>query len=336
MPSVTIGDLSQHLLTTRNNTTLKTDLNTLVSELTSGEKSDLTAHLGASQTNLAGLDRQLEMLGRFERSNNDTQQMLSTMQLALGGVDSQRSRASGALLNITQASNASDISNTGSIAQSAFEGAVQSLNTRFGDRALFGGNDVNEMPLAEASLMLDALSLATAGLTDVAGITAAVDDWFNLPGGGFETVGYQGDTTGVMSRSIDGSQNIDVDVRADDQAVRDTLKHLALGALAGDMSDPLDLDTRRTLQQTAGESLLTSASSFFGMQARLGYAEGRVEEASVRISAQQTSYGIARNELVSADPFETATRLQAVQLQLETQFALTARLSRLSLTEYLR
>jgi len=39
---------------------------------------------------------------------------------------------------------------------------------------------------------------------------------------------------------------------------------------------------------------------------------------------------------VNADPFETASTLQAVQLQLETHYAMTARLSRLSLAEYLR
>ena len=114
------------------------------------------------------------------------------------------------------------------------------------------------------------------------------------------------------------------------------MKALAKGALAADSNLTLSLDTRRSLQQTAGVDLLSTASPIANLQARLGHAEQQVEQASVRISAQQSSYGIARNDLVSADPYETATRLQAVQQQLETQYTLTARLSRLSLTEYLR
>jgi len=42
----TIGDLRQHFLATQNTSRLKTDLNTLVEELTTGEKSNLTEHLG--------------------------------------------------------------------------------------------------------------------------------------------------------------------------------------------------------------------------------------------------------------------------------------------------
>ena len=201
---------------------------------------------------------------------------------------------------------------------------------------MFGGNDLNTAPMADPDVMLDELRLAVAGLTTAADIETAIDTWFDAPAGGFETTGYLGDETGVMTRTIDATQSVDVDVRADDQVLRDTLKALAKGALAADATLTIDIDTRQALQQQAGVDLLTVAAPMANLQARLGYAEGQVEEASVRIAAQQSSYGIARNDLVSADPFETAIRLQAVQQQLETQYTLTARLSRLSLTEYLR
>ena len=51
--------------------------------------------------------------------------------------------------------------------------------------------------------------------------------------------------------------------------------------------------------------------------------------------AQLTSLGIIRNDMTVADPFETAVRLQEVQLQLETQFTITSRLSGLSLVNYI-
>ena len=336
MPISTIGDMRQHFLTSRANLSLKTDLQTLVQELTSGQKSDLTAHLGASQTKLTGLDRQLEMLGRYAQSNTDTGQLLSTMQLALDGIEGQRATSSAALLTVTTASSMSQIENAGGISLGGFRATAQTLNMRFGDRSMFGGNDLNTAPMADPDVMLDELRLAVAGLTTAADIETAIDTWFDAPAGGFETTGYLGDETGVMTRTIDATQSVDVDVRADDQVLRDTLKALAKGALAADATLTIDIDTRQALQQQAGVDLLTVAAPMANLQARLGYAEGQVEEASVRIAAQQSSYGIARNDLVSADPFETAIRLQAVQQQLETQYTLTARLSRLSLTEYLR
>lgn len=332
----TIGDMRQFFMTSRSNALLKADLNTLVEELTSGQASDLTQHLGASQTNLAGLNRQLNMLDRFGQSNSDTAQVLSMMQSVLLGVESNRAFASNALLTIDSGSSIEQISNVADIAKSSFDSTIQALNTRYGDRSLFGGVDLDNNPLADASVIMDEVRLAVDGLTDPTDITAAVNAWFDAPAGGFETLGYQGDPSDVLTRSIDANQTVDIDARADDQAVRDALKAFALGALAADTTLALDLNARRALQAGAGNALLSVSGSLTGMQARLGYAEGLVEEASVRISAQQSSYGIARNELVSADPFETATRLQAVQQQLETQYTLTARLSRLSLTEYLR
>ena len=331
-----IGDIRQHFLTSRANVSLKTDLQTLVKELTSGEKSDLTAHLGASQTRLNGVDRQLELLGRFAQSNSRTGHLLSAMQLALTGVDEQRATSSAALLVVTTASTTSQVENAGDISMSNFRAIVQTLNLRHGDRSTFGGNNLDISPMADPDDMLDALRLEVAGLTSATDVETAIDAWFDTAGGGFETIGYLGDDTGVMTHSIDANQSIDVDVRADDQALRDTMKALAKGALAGDGSLTLNLDARQALQQQAGVDLLTLAAPLANLQARLGHAEGLVEQASVRIAAQQSSHGIARNELVSADPFETATHLQAVQQQLETQYILTARLSRLSLTEYLR
>jgi len=86
----------------------------------------------------------------------------------------------------------------------------------------------------------------------------------------------------------------------------------------------------------AGEALIAGAGNLVQLRASVGSAEARVEEASARLSARETALEIARNDMSAADPYETASNLQEVQLQLETHYTLTARLSRLSLTEYLR
>ncbi|WP_281981085.1 flagellin [Thalassorhabdomicrobium marinisediminis] len=336
MPLSTIGDMRQHFMTGRANTALKTDLQTLVQELTTGEKADLTAHLGASQAELTSVDRQLALLDRFAQSNQQTSLLLSQMQVTLEGVSDQRDTASAVLLSVNSSSDLSEIGNAAQVAEDGFTATVQMLNSRSGDRSMFAGRDLGSNALAPAEDMLAALRGATAGLSDAPSVEAAVAAWFDAPGGGFETTGYLADAGAPLTRAIDGTQSVEIAARADDQALRDTMKAFALGALAADPALGISTADRQALQRSAGEGLLTVATPLAHLQTQIGYAEGRVEEASVRIAAQQSSFGIARNDLVSADPFETATRLQEVQQQLDTHYTLTARLSRLTLTEYLR
>jgi len=228
------------------------------------------------------------------------------------------------------------MTNVSQVATSSFKASINVLNTRYGDRSILSGTDVDEAPLASAETMLSSLQAAVSGLSDANSIANAVESWFDDSGGGFEIIGYQGDADGFMSRPLDGNQTVHIDARADDVAIRDVLKGLAMAHFAGDDSLSLDLSEQRKLLQMSATGLLSAAEPMAGFQSRVGFIEGDVEEASVRNLAEQTSYGIARSELISADPFETATKLEAVQLQLETQYTLTARLSGLSLTEYLR
>ncbi|PQO24558.1 flagellar biosynthesis protein FlgL, partial [Rhodobacteraceae bacterium WD3A24] len=72
------------------------------------------------------------------------------------------------------------------------------------------------------------------------------------------------------------------------------------------------------------------------LEGRVGAAEARVERAAARNSAEATAMESARNDLVGRDPFETASALQETTARLEKIYTVTARLSRLSLLEFLR
>ena len=72
------------------------------------------------------------------------------------------------------------------------------------------------------------------------------------------------------------------------------------------------------------------------VRAEIGSAQAHIENASARNAAEKTALEISRNELVAVDPYETATRLEAVRNQLDTLYALTVRMSRLSLAEYMK
>ncbi len=72
------------------------------------------------------------------------------------------------------------------------------------------------------------------------------------------------------------------------------------------------------------------------MRANLGTVEAHIETVSVQSASETSALEILKANLLSVDPYETASELQAVQTQLETLYALTARMSRLSLVDFLR
>ena len=72
------------------------------------------------------------------------------------------------------------------------------------------------------------------------------------------------------------------------------------------------------------------------LAARIGTVEAQIEAARTRNSAEETALGIFRSEIGSVDSYEAATRLEQARSQLESLYLITARVSRLSLTEFLR
>lgn len=334
MPISSVGDMAQHYNTMRNGSAIKLELSGLAESMSSGRVTDIVQHLGGETAQLSGINHTLSRLDAYVTSGGEIENSLANMQLVLGQIDTISQETSSQLLLINSNASEGQVTEASRTARSNFDTMVNLLNTRVGDRALFGGADVENTPLASADDMLGDIVTAIGGATSQAAISAAIDTWFDDPSGGFATMGYQGDTGAVVERRISGDTTISVDARADDIAIRSTLKFAALAAIADEMP-ALDLGTRSGLLQEAGIGLFSASSELVNVQARVGSLEGTITRELTEMSAQSAVLQIAKNDLVSADPFDTASRLQAVQLQLETHYAVTARMSQLSLLSYL-
>jgi len=124
-------------------------------------------------------------------------------------------------------------------------------------------------------------------------------------------------------------------VTADAEEIRDFLGALALGGLLGRgifLGDPAE---QGALARLAGESLFDADSRLVDLQADIGSMEAQLERATVEVAAESDSLTIARSKLIEIDPYEAAIELQNAETQLQTIYTITARLSRLSLTQYL-
>lgn len=70
-------------------------------------------------------------------------------------------------------------------------------------------------------------------------------------------------------------------------------------------------------------------------QARIGFAEARLKNAVEAMELSETRFASALQALEGVDPYEAATRINLLMTQLETSYALTGRINRLSLLSYI-
>ena len=67
-----------------------------------------------------------------------------------------------------------------------------------------------------------------------------------------------------------------------------------------------------------------------------GLTQNQIAEAEAQNSSATTALEIAQVDLIGVDDYDAATRLSAAQTRLETIYAITARMSALSLVNYLK
>ncbi len=334
MSTISLGDMAQQFTSLRNGNAIKTELFQLTNSLSTGQVSDLTQSLRGETTRFSGLQYSLTQLDGYRQVASETQQTLANTQIILGKVDSTRSAIAERLLLVSDSSTTAQIDEAARASRSGFQEIVSTLNTRIADRAFMGGNRVSSDPLAAPDAMMADIRTAIGASVDPATIGAIVDDWFNDPAGGFASSGYLGDTGAPTKRQVAENTSISVDARADDPAIKQVLQGAVLATLAGNLPG-LDREGKIALLQDSASQLYGAASGLVAVQARVGFAEEGATRALAETTAQQTSLRLVENDLALADPFETATRLQATQQQLETFFSLTARMSQLSLLRFI-
>lgn len=330
-----LGDMARYFASSRVNLEIRTRLDGLSKELSTGRRLDPSRDLGAEAARIPEIERRLTLVGRQISSASQITDRLTVMQATLGNLSALGNRLMEQLASLSQSAGNEWRQEASQSGKAAIEDVISSLNTRFAGSFLFSGVAEDIPSLSSAQSILDDIGAAISGASTADELVDLIDQWFAAPGGGFEAVAYQGDTGEPISRRIDDLTSIMIDVRADSEAIRDLMKGAALAHFAEDPGVILSDADRDTVVADATGMLFGAATALAELSGRLGGAEQRVDEAVARMTAEQTSLSLMRGTLLGADPFETASTLEQVQLQLETHYAVTARLSQLSLTRYL-
>ncbi|WP_128514652.1 flagellin [Tabrizicola thermarum] len=333
MMRVSVGDASLTNVLARQGADLRGQVQRASQEIASGKHADIGLALRGDFSPLLAIDASLARLAAFKATTADAAFHTAAQQSSITGLSKLASGISTQLLGVTDVATPAQINTLAADARGRLGSAISLLNTQASGRAVFAGQATDVVPLGSADDLLAALETAAAGATTAGQVAAAVATWFANPLG--YGAFYQGSAPLTGSPIAPGEQ-ADLSTTAMDPAIRDTLAGLATAALLDRGMLAGNPEERARLAVIAGQSLTGSEEARITLSARIGTVEAQIEAARTRNSAEETSLGILRSDIGSVDPYEAATRLETVRAQLESLYLVTARVSRLSLTEYLR
>ncbi|MBU2583319.1 MAG: flagellar hook-associated family protein [Alphaproteobacteria bacterium] len=319
------------------------------SELSTGRHFDTGLALGAGTANLVDLRQQNERLAGLESSNARLQFRAGVAQAALGSL------VDGAQEFLEELIAARQAPSGGKLVQASAEGRltamIDQLNVTADGDFVFSGMNAAEPPFDDywsdpppaSRSSVSAAFLGEFGLSQddpgvaaitPAGIEAFLDGSFaNL----FADPAWSNDWSTATSElavvRISRSEAITTSLSANEGAIR---------KLARVYSAAADLGTENMSQatfQALVDKLVTvtgeAVNELGAMQSKLGLNEQRLADASERARLQRNLLQERIGTLESVDPFEASTRVTSLLTVIETSYAVTARIQRLSILNYL-
>ncbi len=334
MALVSLGDLAQSFLLKSQTARLKGEAGRITRELASGQVADVGAALSGDLARLTSESRARTVTAGYQSGAREVAAQASATQSALGLISGSVQALVSPLLAASQLNLVDQIALAGEDARGRLETVLATLNTSVGGRSLFAGQAVHSPAVAGSEVILTALRAEVAGAATAQEALTRISAWFDAPTG-FAATAYQGGAP-LADVAVSATDRVWLGATAQDPALREVLKGLTAAALINDTALPLPLLESKALARLSAEALLTGQEKVTNLAALLGISEGRVEAAQSRNAADLLSHEMAQADLIRSDPERLAMELEAVQTNLETVFAITARLSRLSLTDFLR
>jgi flagellar hook-associated protein 3 FlgL len=336
MTLISLGDMAQTFALRRMTASMKQTARIAAQELTSGRSADTSQKVKGDLSRLTGIEGTLARLKGYRLSTDNAALTATAMQSVFAQFDRLTDGVGTGLLNASSLEGTRTLGALTRDAAQRLDVMLTALNTKVGDTTVFAGIATDGPAMASSDSILTALEavVTAAGVTSAADIAATVTAWFEAPTGFAATAYTGGPPTATIA--VSAEDNVDLAITAADPALRDTLKSLALVALVDRKNVVTDTKIGAEIAKIAGETMLQSHSDRAILAGRIGLAQARIDQAKTRNVAEEFTLQMARSDLLSVDPYEAATRMEAAQNQLETLYSVTARLSRQSLVDFLR
>lgn len=332
-----IGDLSQFIVMRNANSALRTDLRRLSTETTTGVRADIPKHLRGDLLDLSRLSYAIQSADAYQRNAKEAATAANAMQHAFSTVQKIADSLGFAMQSDEPPASENLTGTVASIAERQLNDVISTLNTRLGGRYLLSGKKVNVAPVIPAEKLVEKAAAAISGAATAEEALIRLREWFGNGSatGNVRDSFYQGSFGDSSVFSIGPSQTLRFSQTASEEGVGDILLGLTIGALVSQGAFENRPDQQLILMRAGGSALLSGSSGLSLSMAGLGSVEQTIEQASVKLEHQIRALQIERNEMISADSYEAGSQLVQAEAQLRALYAVTARLSNLSLTNYL-
>ena len=334
MTVTNLGDLSHSYAMRQRNVALRLQIDRFSKELATGQVAEIRDVLAGNYSYLTDIERRRAVLEGFGVATAEAAIFSGNVQRALGVIGDLGTDLSTSYLTAGTSAIGVSASDTVAEARNALDGLIGAMNTSAAGRYIFSGVATDQPPLPDSDTLLTALRAAVAGAATVDDLMMQAQAWFDDPAGFAATV-YQGSDTALSPYHLSESDQVALDIRAVDPALRDVLRLTAIGALAEDAAFGFDIPAQSDLFDKAGQALLIAQDNLIALRADVGFAEARVDKIAARNAAELTSLEYARIDLLRIDPYEAATKLEEAQFQLQSLYSVTVRMSQLSLVNFL-
>jgi flagellar hook-associated protein 3 FlgL len=315
-------------------------------EVVTGQFADAAMTLGVKNGKRVSLLRESERIASIIETNKLVATRLTITQTSIGQIDGTLDRLSQTLM--TAVSGSADPAVVVSAAKAAIADMTGILNTSHDGGYVFAGVNTDAAPIAGYETGGASAAVNTAFQTyfgfpktdpQAGFITAAQMNAFMTAeveplflGTGWNGLMSSASSSPVTSR-ITLSESAPASVTANEAGFRRAIYAAALtseffdSALGGAAKSAVALKA----VSVSGEAKANLAA----LQGQVGFMEGRVSDAQARLDLQSEHLSTLASDMAAVDPYEASTRLTSILSQIETSYALTARIQDLSLMRYL-
>lgn len=253
-------------------------------------------------------------------------------------------------LSVAQ-SGTSDPSIPQSKAAGALNALIDNLNTTVNGEYVFAGINTETKPVADyygnppsaGRQAVAAAFVAHFGFPQTApqaaNITSADMQSFldNEFAALFDPASWSSDWSSAANENVTSTISTSETIVSSENANTASIRKLAQAiTMVADLGLPnLNKEAARIVVDTAMKRAGEALGSLSTVQANLGTAQEMVSQANDRMSLQADIINKQVNVLEGVDPYEAATRVSTIMTQIETAYALTGRIQKLSLLNYL-
>jgi flagellar hook-associated protein 3 FlgL len=345
----TISTLGQHLRLQARVQATRVELDRLTEEVASGTHADYFEGLGTQSGRGLAMRSAYQQVTFYQDATAVVASQLDGQQQAIGRVKDVAQLMRDQMLSVQSTLDENGMRTVSDNAASYLIEARGALNQTYAGQHLFSGPATGTAPLRspeaenEEGNSLSAVIAAVKEKHDLKstdGMQSFLDEVHQVFAGTHENEGwsfaklaYAGSTKGAMSGIIDSGLEVSTDVRATDPAFAAVFEGLTVAASVA--AEEATVDSYKLLAGVLGERLTAGVADTLDLAASVGSRQALVKETKERHDQMAGFLGTGLSELESIDDYAASARLSELQTQLETAYAVTARLSRLSLVSFL-